>query len=104
MYPSLVGNDVLNAAVTEKTVEFCLKRSAMLSHIPHHSGNESLKKMQQLISLEEVEKLMDETADAAEYQRQISDLLSGGLSDADESEVSCLRCSNTPTNKTGCMV
>ena len=44
--------------------------------------------MQQLVSLEDVEKIMDETADAVEYQRQISDLLSGGLTDEDESDVS----------------
>ena len=41
------------------------------------------------MSLEEVEKIMDETADAVEYQRQISDLLGGSLSDEDEADVSC---------------
>ena len=47
------------------------------------------------MSLEEVEKIMDETADAVEYQRQISDLLGGSLSDEDEADVSCLiiKCS-----------
>lgn len=50
-------------------------------------GNESLKKMHELVSLEDVEKIMDETSDAVEYQRQISDLLTGGLSESDESEV-----------------
>ena len=40
------------------------------------------------MSLEEVEKIMDETADAVEYQRQISDLLGGSLSDEDEADVS----------------
>lgn len=52
--------------------------------------------MQQLMSLEEVEKIMDETADAAEYQRQISDLVSGGLSDQDESEVSVTTARRSP--------
>ena len=42
------------------------------------------------MSLEEVEKIMDETADAVEYQRQISDLLGGSLSDEDEADVSFL--------------
>ena len=42
------------------------------------------------MSLEEVENIMDETADAVEYQRQISDLLGGSLSDEDEADVSCL--------------
>lgn len=44
--------------------------------------------MQEIVSLEEVEKIMDETADAVEYQRQISDLLSGSLTDEDEADVS----------------
>lgn len=43
--------------------------------------------MQQLVSIEDVEQIMDETQEAVDYQRQISDLLSGGLTDDDESEV-----------------
>lgn len=71
-------------------LEFAQIESQVLNGLK--SGNESLKKMQQLMSLEDVEKIMDETADAVEYQRQISDLLSGGLSDQDESEVGQLSC------------
>lgn len=46
------------------------------------------------MSLEDVEQIMDDTADAVEYQRQISDLLSGSLTDEDEADVSycLLRC------------
>lgn len=54
-------------------------------------GNESLKKMQEVMSLDEVEKIMDDTADAVEYQRQISDLLGGSLTDEDEADV-CIVC------------
>ncbi|XP_064645242.1 charged multivesicular body protein 6-A-like [Lineus longissimus] len=51
------------------------------------SGNEALKKMHQLMSLEDVEKIMDDTQEAVEYQREIDDLLSGGLTQEDEDDV-----------------
>ncbi|XP_041362720.1 charged multivesicular body protein 6-A-like [Gigantopelta aegis] len=50
-------------------------------------GNASLKKMHQLISLEDVERIMDETQDGLEYQREMDELLSGGLSEQDEQDV-----------------
>lgn len=50
-------------------------------------GNESLKKLHQLLSLEDVEKIMDETREGIEYQQEIDDLLSGGLSAQDEDDV-----------------
>lgn len=50
-------------------------------------GNESLKKMHEMMSLEDVEKIMDETQDAVEYQREIDALLAGGLTQEDEDDV-----------------
>lgn len=50
-------------------------------------GNESLKKLHQIFSLEDVERIMDETRDAVEYQQEIDDLLAGGLTQQDEDEV-----------------
>ncbi|XP_061414181.1 charged multivesicular body protein 6-like [Lethenteron reissneri] len=50
-------------------------------------GNECLKKMHEMMSIEEVERIMDETQDSIDYQRQIDDLLAGGLSDEDEEAV-----------------
>lgn len=50
-------------------------------------GNESLKKLHQLLSLEDVEKIMEETKEGIEYQQEIDDLLSGGLSAQDEDDV-----------------
>lgn len=51
------------------------------------AGNESLKKLHQLMSIEDVEKLMDETQESIEYQREIDDLLAGGLTEDDEEDV-----------------
>lgn len=50
-------------------------------------GNASLKKMHQLLSVEDVERIMDETQEGIEKQREIDELLSGGLTDEDESDV-----------------
>ncbi|XP_028824824.1 charged multivesicular body protein 6 [Denticeps clupeoides] len=50
-------------------------------------GNECLKKMHETLSVEEVERIMDETQDSIEYQRQIDELLAGSLSQEDEDAV-----------------
>ncbi|XP_052769137.1 charged multivesicular body protein 6-like [Mya arenaria] len=50
-------------------------------------GNESLKQLNKMFSIETVEKIMDETREAAEYQEEIEALLSGGLSQQDEDDV-----------------
>ncbi|XP_061667110.1 charged multivesicular body protein 6 [Syngnathoides biaculeatus] len=50
-------------------------------------GNECLKKMHEAMSVEEVERILDETQDAVEYQRQIDEMLSGSLTQEDEEAV-----------------
>ncbi|XP_019615023.1 PREDICTED: charged multivesicular body protein 6-B-like [Branchiostoma belcheri] len=51
-------------------------------------GNDCLKEMHKILSLENVEKILDETQEAVEYQREIDDLLAGGiLTDEDEAAV-----------------
>jgi len=50
-------------------------------------GNDCLKKMHEVMSIEEVERIMDETQDSIEYQRQIDDMLAGSLSQEDEDAV-----------------
>ncbi|KAM9296469.1 charged multivesicular body protein 6 [Gastrophryne carolinensis] len=50
-------------------------------------GNECLKKMHEVMSIDEVERIMDETQEGIEYQRQIDDLLSGSLSSEDEEAI-----------------
>lgn len=51
------------------------------------AGNESLKQLQKVMSLEQVEKIMDETREAVEYQNEIDTLLSGQLTAEDEDAV-----------------
>ncbi|KXJ28552.1 charged multivesicular body protein 6 [Exaiptasia diaphana] len=50
-------------------------------------GNECLHQLHEIMSIEEVERIMDETKEAVEYQKEIDDLLSGGLSDEDNDAV-----------------
>ncbi|XP_053309028.1 charged multivesicular body protein 6 [Spea bombifrons] len=50
-------------------------------------GNECLKKMHEVMSIEEVERIMDETQEGIEYQRQIDELLSGNLTLEDEEAI-----------------
>ncbi|XP_059804374.1 charged multivesicular body protein 6 [Hypanus sabinus] len=50
-------------------------------------GNDCLKKMHEVMSIEEVERIMDETQEAVEYQRQIDEILAGGLSQEDEDAI-----------------
>jgi len=50
-------------------------------------GNEALKKIHELMSVEDVERIMDETKDAVEYQNEIDELISGSLTDEDEEDI-----------------
>ncbi|CAL8306039.1 unnamed protein product [Boreogadus saida] len=50
-------------------------------------GNDCLKKMHEVMSIEEVERIMDETQEAVEYQQQIDEMLAGALTQEDEDAV-----------------
>ncbi|NXP79212.1 CHMP6 protein, partial [Ramphastos sulfuratus] len=50
-------------------------------------GNECLNKMHQVMSIEEVERIIGETQEAVEYQRQIDELLAGSLTEEDEDAI-----------------
>lgn len=50
-------------------------------------GNDCLKKMHEVMSIEEVERIMDETQEGIDYQRQIDDLLAGSLTSEDEGAI-----------------
>lgn len=51
------------------------------------SGNEALKQMNQMFSLDEIEKIMEDTRESVEYQEEIANLISGKLSETDLEEV-----------------
>ena len=51
------------------------------------NGNEALKKANEMFSIEEIEQIMDDTAEAAEKQREIEAILSGQLTEDEEDDV-----------------
>ncbi|XP_054615525.1 charged multivesicular body protein 6-like [Dunckerocampus dactyliophorus] len=51
------------------------------------AGNDCLKSMHQIMSIEDVERILDETQEAIEYQKQIDDMLAGALTQDDEDAV-----------------
>uniref|UniRef100_A0A1B0BGF0 Uncharacterized protein n=1 Tax=Glossina palpalis gambiensis TaxID=67801 RepID=A0A1B0BGF0_9MUSC len=50
-------------------------------------GNEALKKMHAMVDINEIERIMDETREGVEKQREIDSLLSEALSEQDENDV-----------------
>lgn len=50
-------------------------------------GNECLKSMHEVMSIEDVEKILDDTQESIEYQRQIDEMLAGALTQEDEEAV-----------------
>ncbi|TNN71553.1 Charged multivesicular body protein 6 [Liparis tanakae] len=47
-------------------------------------GNDCLKSMHEIMSIEDVERILDETQESIEYQRQIDEMLAGALTQEDE--------------------
>ncbi|KAL2740166.1 charged multivesicular body protein 6 [Vespula squamosa] len=50
-------------------------------------GNAALKKLHNILSIDEIEKVMDETREGIEKQRELDEILSGELTQEDEAEV-----------------
>ncbi|XP_060946225.1 charged multivesicular body protein 6-like [Limanda limanda] len=50
-------------------------------------GNDCLRSMHQIMSIEDVERILDETQESIEYQRQIDEMLAGALTQDDEDAV-----------------
>lgn len=51
------------------------------------SGNEALNKLHKLLTIEDAEKIMQDTQEAVSYQQEIDEILAGGLTAEDEEDV-----------------
>lgn len=51
------------------------------------TGNIALKKVHDVLNIDEIEKIMDETREGIEKQREIDELISGQLTQVDEEAV-----------------
>ncbi|KAF9523618.1 Snf7 family [Crepidotus variabilis] len=67
------------------TIEFSLVELSVLHGLKQ--GNDVLKEIHKEMNIESVEKLLEETAEAREYQREIGDMLANNLSLDDEDAV-----------------
>ena len=50
-------------------------------------GNSLLKEMQSVMKIEDVEKVMEETREQVEFQKEVNAILSGHITDEDETEI-----------------
>jgi len=75
--------DILEELVS--TIEFSLIEVSVIHGLKQ--GNEVLKEIHKELNVESVEKLLEETAEAREYQREIDNMLTNNLSLNDEEAV-----------------
>lgn len=68
-----------------RSIEFALVQKDVLYGL--EQGNKVLKQLNKEMSLERVERIMDESADAVAYQQEVSDMLSGVITNSEEDEV-----------------
>lgn len=66
-------------------LEFAVIEAQLLEGLT--TGNAALKKIHDVMSIEDIERILDETQEAVEKQREIDAVLSGALSMQDEDDV-----------------
>jgi len=82
---SKTDEQLFNLEQLVSTIEFSVVEVSVVHGLKQ--GNEVLKQIHKEMSLESVEKLMEETAEAREYQREIGDMLANTLSLDEEEDV-----------------
>ncbi|KAJ1971051.1 Vacuolar protein sorting-associated protein 20 [Dimargaris xerosporica] len=78
-------DQLANLEQLTQAIEFALVECDVFKGLAQ--GNEVLKELHKEMSLDAVEKLMDETAEGIAYQNEIEEMLSGKTSDQDEAEI-----------------
>ncbi|OCH94791.1 Snf7-domain-containing protein [Obba rivulosa] len=74
-----------NLETLVSTIEFSLIQVSVMHGLKQ--GNEVLKQIHKELNIENVEKLLEETAEAREYQREIDEMLANTLTVEDEEAV-----------------
>ncbi|CAG8815811.1 42829_t:CDS:2 [Gigaspora margarita] len=78
-------NTFRNCTKKTQSIEFALVEKDVLSGL--ELGNNILKEIHKEMTIEKVEKLMEDTTDAIAYQNEIEELLSGKITREDEDEI-----------------
>ncbi|KAJ3416999.1 Vacuolar protein sorting-associated protein 20 [Chytridiales sp. JEL 0842] len=78
-------NQLLNLENMIQTIEYSLIEKDMLAGL--QKGNDVLKELQKEMNIDKVMQLMEDTADAIEYQNEVDELLAGKISDVDLEEI-----------------
>jgi len=80
-----VDTQLMNIEELTNSIEYALVEKDVINGLK--AGNEILTKLNKEMSIEKVEDLMNETAEAVAYQNEISELLSGALTVEDEEAI-----------------
>ncbi|XP_036924903.1 charged multivesicular body protein 6 [Sturnira hondurensis] len=78
-------NQIASLETMVQSIEFAQIETKVLEGL--RLGNECLNRMHQVMSIEEAERILDETQEAVEYQRQIDELLAGSFTQEDEEAI-----------------
>ncbi|GIL92548.1 hypothetical protein Vretimale_18960 [Volvox reticuliferus] len=76
---------ILNVEEMLSSIEITKKQSAVFATL--QSSTAALKQLQAQVKLEDVQRLLDDTAEAKQYQEELASLLGQQLSDVESSEV-----------------
>lgn len=81
---SNIDNQLLNLQALVSDIEFAQHQVEVVQGLK--AGNEALKKLNEMMPIEQVQAIMDETAESIQYQDEINQILSQGLSSTDDEE------------------
>ncbi|XP_035220001.1 charged multivesicular body protein 6-A-like [Stegodyphus dumicola] len=76
---------LLNLEQMAHDIEFAQIESQVIEGLK--VGNDSLKALHEMLSIDEIERIMDETQEGIEKQREIDEILGGKLTEEDEDAV-----------------
>ncbi|GFR52212.1 hypothetical protein Agub_g14752 [Astrephomene gubernaculifera] len=76
---------IINVEEMLSNIELTKQQTAVFSAL--QSSNEALKQLQAQVRLDDVQRLLDDTAEARQYQTELSELLGGQLTQGEDEEV-----------------
>ncbi|TPX31688.1 hypothetical protein SmJEL517_g05063 [Synchytrium microbalum] len=78
-------NQLLNLEQLTNSIEYALVEQDVIKGL--EQGNQVLKEIHKELSVEAVQKLMDDTADAIAYQNEVEEILGSKLTEQDDAQI-----------------